>query len=127
VDTIKRILGEEDASEEITEPDDGNVKTWNHPHSNRYIQGEDIEIDELANLWKGGNHQEVIRRFMDMDNETSVKLVFAIGYDSAVELAMAVDLALEQGIEPEEGEEAEKETTEPMNISANEFEPAEEL
>jgi hypothetical protein len=53
----------------------------------------ETEIEELSNLWTSGNKNEVVRRSLEMDNETSVKLVFAIGFDGALELARMVDQA----------------------------------
>lgn len=70
----------------------------------------DIETEELSNLWKTGNKGEVIRRYTEMDNEQSVKLVFAIGYEAALELAQIVDQMLEQGENPEEA------STEPERV-----------
>ena len=42
-----------------------------------------------------------------MDNQTSVKLVFAIGLEGAIELATIVDQMIEQGEAPDNGETEE--------------------
>jgi hypothetical protein len=82
----------------------------------------DAAIDEMADLWQTGNRDEVAQRFMDMDNETAVKLVFAIGREGALELARMVDEMLEQqeGGEGSEGGErmpgAGGVSTEPMSV-----------
>ncbi len=105
--TIKRILGEqEDELEEIPGGAEKNV--------NNTAPGapEDAEVDELANLWTMGNKGEVVHRFLEMDNETSVRLVFAIGREGALELARMVDQQVEQQ-EPASAESTEPEHIEP--------------
>jgi hypothetical protein len=69
---------------------------------------EDEEIAELANLWIGGNKDDLLRRFLEMDHETAIKVAFAIGYEGALELARMADM------EPA----AEEATTEPLSIES---------
>lgn len=110
--TIRGILGEatpeeledplEEPSQEVAAPEelDGGLPFRN---------SEDSEIEELANLWNTGNKNEVVRRFTEMNNEDSVKLVFAIGRDGALELARMLDQ-----MPPEEDEGGE--STEPEEV-----------
>lgn len=84
----------------------------------------EAEIDELAAMWNSGNKDEVVQRFMGMDNFTAVKVVFAIGREGALELGRMTDEALErqsdqEGVEPapDAGEGAPgEESTEPMEV-----------
>lgn len=96
--TIRRILGERVG--ELEEPE---VEASGTPEivNDQAVGPEDAEVHELANLWTAGNKGEVVHRFMEMDNETSVKLVFAIGREGALELARVVDQRIEQVQEPE--------------------------
>lgn len=103
--TVKRILGE--TEEEVVEPQEVAA-----PEGAPVTGPQDTEVDELANLWTTGNKGDVVRRFMEMDNELSVKLVFAIGRDGAIELARMVDQAIEQGSAGNE----ESESTEPSRV-----------
>jgi hypothetical protein len=115
MDTIKRILGEE---EEILEPEQSNgTDPELLPNRNR-LGAEDAEIDELSNLWNTGNKGEVIRRYTEMNNEDSVKLVFAIGMEGALDLARMVDQMLEQNENPDNDEEpdSDSDSTEPVRI-----------
>lgn len=91
--TIKGILGES-----AKEADELDEKPEAAPAEGAPIRStEDTETEELANLWNTGNKGDVVRRFMEMDNEKSVRLVFAIGMEGALELARMVDQAIEQG------------------------------
>lgn len=121
MDTIKCILGEA-KEEEREEPKEHEAPAKPEPKSQGgeepVAAPEDSEVDELANLWTTGNKDNVAQRFMSMDNETAVKVVFAIGREGALELARMVDLMLEQsgqegGPEGEEGEGS----TEPVAIT----------
>ena len=109
--TIRRILGEQEGEPEIPEK----ARTPQSPEgiSDKVIGPEDTEVEELASMWTAGNKGEVIRRFMDMDNETSVKLVFAIGREAALELAQMVDQKVEQQGQSEESASSEPERIEP--------------
>lgn len=101
MDYVKRILGEAD-----DEPDDQPEKppvelergsaAKTSPEAAAEPHEYEAEISELANLWTLGNRNEVADRFMEMDNETAVKLVFAIGEEGALELARMADEMLEQ-------------------------------
>ncbi len=121
MDTIKCILGEA-KEEEREEPEERKAPAKPLPKSageETVAAPEDSEVDELANLWTTGNKDDVAQRFMSMDNETAVKVVFAIGREGALELARMVDLMLEQ-TGPEEGgaEGSEGEgSTEPVAIT----------
>lgn len=108
--TIRDIIGGEEESEGTAAP----IPTLGGAGENGSlpVTPEDAETEELANLWKTGNKGEVITRYMDMDNEQSVKLVFAIGYEGAVELAAMVDQMIEQGDFPGD----DKGSTEPEKI-----------
>lgn len=90
--TIKRILGEREDEIE-NEQSLGSEEIVN---SRPPAEPQDAEVHELANLWTVGNKGEVVRRFLEMDNETSVRLVFAIGREGALELARIVDQQVEQ-------------------------------
>lgn len=126
---IKGILGEADADvessgREVADPKPKPEEEANGDETPPVPQ--DSEIDELANLWAQGNHSDVAERFLAMDNETAVKMVFAIGRDGALELARMVDGILEQrgdeegrqlnlgGVEDLPGEDAP--TTEPASV-----------
>lgn len=112
--TVSRILGEDDEIilDEPEKEREGAGKAPAMPGDRALIGPEDAETDELANLWTSGNKAEVIHRYLEMDNETSVKLVFAIGLDGALELARMVDQMIEQGETPN-GDSAEPERIEP--------------
>ena len=103
--TIKRILGEREDELEEVPGRAGEIVNNSAPGA-----PEDAEVDELANLWTMGNKGEVVHRFLEMDNETSVRLVFAIGREGALELARMVDQQVEQqepaSTEPEHVEPA---------------------
>src|SRR5208337_2339215 len=102
--TISRILGEDIEPVQTLEKD--NLEPFRPPEvppENSAIVPEDAEIDELSNLWNSGNKSEVLHRYFEMDNETSVKLVFAIGLDGALALARAADQMIEQGEFPDDG------------------------
>lgn len=90
--TVKSILGESDQEEKKPTEQEKEIDKSTPSAGTR-----DAEIDELSNLWNTGNKGEVVRRFMEMDNETSVKLVFAIGEEGALDLARKVDQMLEMG------------------------------
>lgn len=104
--TIRRILGENDGEDidnlPVSEPEETAPEL-----PTRLSQ--DAQTDELANLWKSGNKTEVINRFLEMDNKTSVKLVFAIGLEGAMELAHKVDDILKS----RESHDEEPDETEP--------------
>jgi hypothetical protein len=104
--TIRHILGEQEETDLDKIPGAGEENVNNSTPA----APEDAEIDELANLWTMGNKGEVVRRFSDMDNEKSVRLVFAIGREGALELARIVDQQVEQQVpastEPEHVEPA---------------------
>ena len=116
-DIIKRILGEAKAEpDESKEPKDKNPKAEKEPAAEPEKKGkgenssehseapEEAEIDEVANLWAQGNRDDVAQRFMGMDNETAVKVVFAIGREGALELGRMVDEMLKrQGDQEGEG------------------------
>lgn len=111
--TIGRILGEDD--EQLERPENerpvAGAAPVNSPEQ-AIIGPEDAEIDELANLWQSGNKSEVLHRYFEMDNETSVKLVFVIGLEGALELARAADQLIEQGEAPD-GDNAEPKQVHP--------------
>jgi hypothetical protein len=135
MDIIRRILGEADKPDDEPKEKKPKAKTDepekpvkepaddNGPAASTGTPAE-AEIDELAHLWTQGNRNDVARRFMGMDNETAVKVVFAIGREGALELARMVDAMLEQqgeqeGVElpPEAGEgPSEGPSTEPASI-----------
>lgn len=94
--TIRHILGEQEEIE-LEEIPGGAEEIVNKTAP---AAPEDAEVDELANLWTMGNKGEVVRRFLEMDNEMSVRLVFAIGREGALELARMVDQQVEQQKEP---------------------------
>lgn len=112
--TIRRILGEADGEDEKPEAKPEQSARPDSSGAEPVASPDESEIEELASLWTTGNKGEVIRRFMEMDNEKSVKLVFAIGREGALELARMVDQAMEQGELP--GDEAAEHTTEPSRI-----------
>lgn len=114
MDSVKWILGEDETERPETEP----AETAVPPPARQ----EDRESEELANLWTTGNKGEVAQRFLEMDNESSVRLVFAIGIDGAVELARMVDQMVKQKENPEPGESAEA-STEPQHVEQAEEEP----
>lgn len=129
MDIIRGILGEaEDQDEKKKKKPEAEEKPPKaerpEPKSARGESPEDSAIDELANLWRTGNHDEVTRRFIGMDSQTAVKLVFAIGREDALELARMVDDMLEQEAgsgefeAPPEGEEGPSGeiSTEPMSV-----------
>jgi len=103
-DIIKLILGEADdkpdtdekekkfKAKKITGPESSAPKA--EPSNSEATP--EAEIDELANLWSQGNRPDVTARFLLMDNETAVKLVFAIGREGALELAKMADIMLKQ-------------------------------
>ncbi len=95
--TISRILGEDGEPVPIPGRDDlEDEKAPVSPPETQVIGPEEAEIDELSNLWQSGNKSEVIHRYLEMNNETSVKLVFAIGLEGSLELARMVDQMIEQ-------------------------------
>jgi len=100
---VKHILGEAKGEEE---PDDKPKPEATVPDAEpgpgRVGAPEDSEIDELANMWTTGNKENVVNRFIEMDNETAVKVVFAIGREAALELARMVDMKLEQSQDPDQ-------------------------
>lgn len=102
--TVRRIIGEA----EPLDPDK------HAPEPKVMAAPDESPVDELANLWQTGNKGEVVRRFMEMDNETSVKLVFAIGREEAIVLARMVDQQMEAN--PEGEKEGGQDTTEPEQI-----------
>jgi hypothetical protein len=156
--TIKRILGE--AEDDTEKPDKKKKKSQpkgktappsksesepetetDREQPDRQVP-EEAEIEELANLWTQGNRNEVVRRFMQMDNETAVKVVFVIGREGALELGRMVDDMLEQmgdqeGVTPPSefgslpaGGRAEAPSTEPISVehpSAEEDYPARQI
>jgi hypothetical protein len=108
MDYVRQILGEAE------EPDDekketGKEKGKSEPKSEPKAPSKeapaaeeaDTEITELANLWNTGNKDDLLRRFMEMDNETAVKVVFAIGREGAIELARMADQEPVVGAEDE--------------------------
>jgi hypothetical protein len=122
---IKRILGEADPEtlEDKPNADDNSQNASNGEDTDLDSREDfqdgvhDSEIDELANLWTAGNKSEVVHRFFTMDNETSVKLVFAIGLEGALEMARTVDQIIksdkkEPSTEPEESTAPEEEASE---------------
>jgi len=113
--TIKQILGEARGEQEEPQekPNQAEVPAG---EAAPVAAPEDAEIDEITNMWQTGNKGEVVRRFMEMDNEKSVKLVFAIGRDGAIELARMVDQAIELGSTGNE------DTTEPERVEPPEHE-----
>jgi hypothetical protein len=115
--TIKRILGE--ADDELEKPE-ALRQAPEQPGAAEPVNGaaaavgpEDAEIEELANMWNSGNKGEVVRRFQVMDNEVSVKLVFAIGLEGALELARIVDQQMENAPQEDEAASSEPERVEP--------------
>lgn len=111
--TIQRILGEHEGDEAPeAEQRPGPMEIVN-------ATPDDAKVHELANLWTMGNKGEVVRRFMDMDNETSVKLVFVIGQEGALELARMVDQRVEQ--QPGDTESTEPERVEPASDHVKEI------
>lgn len=134
MDIIRRILGEADKPDDEPKEKkpkakaDEPAKEPTKEPANKVPASTgtpaEAEIDELAHLWTQGNRHDVARRFMGMDNETAVKVVFAIGREGALELARMVDTMLEQqgeqeGVElpPEAGEgPSEGPSTEPASI-----------
>lgn len=134
MDIIRRILGEADKPDDEPKEKkpkakaDEPAKEPTEEPANKVSASTgtpaEAEIDELAHLWTQGNRHDVARRFMGMDNETAVKVVFAIGREGALELARMVDTMLEQqgeqeGVElpPEAGESpSEGPSTEPASI-----------
>ena len=112
VDIVKLILGEADAKLDTDEKEkkpkaektpEPKPSTPKGAPTNSEAAPEDAEIDELANLWSQGNRLDVTQRFAGMDNETAVKLVFAIGREGALELARMADDVLEQQGEEDQG------------------------
>lgn len=126
MDYVKRILGEADEEDrekkkpdhkEREKPKDKEPSGNGEPVS----APEDSVVDELANLWRTGNKDDVTQRFMSMDNETAVKVVFAIGREGALELARMADLMLEQtGAEGED-------STEPAAVEGPESYPVRDI
>lgn len=124
MDYVRQILGEaEKPDEEKKKKDKGEEKPKSEPKSEPKAKSAqeapteemDSEVQELANLWNTGNREDLLRRFMDMDNETAVKVVFAIGREGAIELARMADQ--EALAAPVGGEEGQGEaTTEPMSV-----------
>lgn len=126
MDIIKRILGEADEVPRTDEIEKDEEAEGASSHSEKAVP-EESDIDQLAALWAQGNHDEVARRFMQMSNETAVKVVFAIGREGALELARMVDEILErmgdhEGVTPPDdlgeveaggGESAEPESVTP--------------
>lgn len=125
MDIIKSILGEADEERkkkkkkpEETEKSGKAEKAEDKapkppaPDHEEGVSAGDSAIDELANLWTTGNRDEVVRRFMDMNNETAVKVVFAIGREGSLELARMVDDMVEQGNTEEPGGEG----IEPLSV-----------
>ena len=131
MDIIKCLLGEADDAPEIKPDDellDAEAKDIEPEPEPDVV--EDSSIEELANMWKTGNHDDVARRFMQMDNETAVRTVFAIGREGSIILGRMVDDILErmgdqEGITPPPelgGEDEESEASaEPLSV-----EPAED-
>ncbi len=123
MDIIKGILGEaEEPEKKKKEKPEKAHKPEPKPEPQAPKSGsehvgapEDSEVDELANLWVTGNKNEVANRFMGMDNETAVKVVFAIGRDGALELARMVDVMLEQTGTEEEDQAGD--STEPAKVT----------
>jgi hypothetical protein len=121
MDIIKGILGEAE-EQEPKKKGKAAPKTEAPAPPPPESGGEPVEaeIDEIANMWRSGNRDEVAERFMGMDNETCVKVIFAIGRQGALELARMVDEMLEQegGDEPlEDDEESPGEASaEPMAV-----------
>jgi hypothetical protein len=130
MDIIRRILGEDEADKPEIEAEeevlDTPGETLPEPEP---AAAEDSAIEELANMWTAGNRDDVARRFMQMDNETAVRVCFSIGREGALDLGRMVDDILKrmgdhEGITPppkpgEEGEEFSEEgeeTTEPISI-----------
>ena len=133
MDIIKRIIGE---AEDSTPPKD---KAPPEPKEsapvNRDVKSAisgknnetDAETNQIASLWKTGNKEDVTARFMDMDNVTAVKLVFAIGREDALELAQMADQVMEETEATETGAgEEEPDSTEPIRTSGPPGEPPEE-
>ena len=123
MDIIKCLLGESDDAPEI-KPDDELIDTEDQdtePEPEPDVT-EDSSIEELANMWKAGNHDDVARRFMQMDNETAVRTVFAIGREGSIILGRMVDDILErmgdhEGITPPPEMGGEDETSaEPLSV-----------
>lgn len=128
MDYLKRILGEADEPDhepnqgEADEPDQEEnpeaLDTAPEPNAPLESNPLDADVEEMANMWKTGNKRNVVSEFMGMDNETAVKLVFAIGLESALELGRMADEMMEQ----EEGEPGSEEfldgeeTTAPAEI-----------
>jgi hypothetical protein len=125
MDTIKCILGEakEEEREEPEEREAPAKQPKNAGEEKPVAAPEDSEVDELANLWTTGNKDDVAQRFMSMDNETAVKVVFAIGREGALELARMVDLMIEQAGPEGQSSEEGKGSTEPVAITPPAKEP----
>ena len=103
MDIIKCLLGESDDAPEIKPDDellDAEAKDIEPEPEPDVV--EDSSIEELANMWKTGNHDDVARRFMQMDNETAVRTVFAIGREGSIILGRMVDDILERMGDQEE-------------------------
>lgn len=117
MDTIKRILGEDDEepSSETTQEPSEDAEGEDHGHSDF-----DPETHEIANLWKTGNRDDVAMRFMAMSNVEAVKLVFAIGKKDALELGAMADQMIEQEEDETPSDEIENEinadSTEPERV-----------
>jgi hypothetical protein len=123
VNIVQRILGE--ADDEEREKPEKKPEKETKPKSKsgggeEHQAAEDSYITELANLWQTGNKEDLAQRFISLDNETCVKVVFALGRESALELARMVDIMLEQTGEEEAPmalpEEPELTSTEPARV-----------
>jgi hypothetical protein len=113
---VKRILGEAQTEEEPEEKERPDKTPIAEPEGQA---SEETEIEELANLWHSGNKNDLARHFMEMNNEMSVKVVFAIGREGALELARMVDQMLETNAAPEETGDfsAPEPSTEPAAVT----------
>ena len=129
--TIRRIIGEKEDSgqDDLKKKRKGDEKSAVPKSDLQNAEPEDTQTEELANLWTMGNKDDVVSRFMEMDNETSVKLVFAIGREGALELARMVDQQIKQTPEEgvEGGEPAEEVPTEPERIEPPEDHTVKEI
>jgi len=114
MDYVRQILGEAEKPDD-EKKEKGKEKGKSEPKSEPKAPAKeapaeesDTQITELANLWNTGNKDDLLRRFMEMDNETAVKVVFAIGREGALELARMADQEPVAGAEGElAGPEAE--------------------
>jgi len=108
---IKRILGEadEDAEKEPKAEPKAEKTVKDTPKADEKEASSDGEPDsdsgtnEIALMWKNGNKDDVVEHLMQMDNETAVKLVFAIGKAGALELAKMVDSRVDEVPPDEDG------------------------